>query len=241
MAKKDKEKSFQFLIPELNYKKVKVFVVGTEPLLLSQFPSDVMLEIQRMLERDPRDGKERRKAALPALEHINRARFLNSKNQDCIPSFYFKASMGRAAANLPGNENGKIITKEKFRGAVHMAGGLLPLLSTPFEVDMRPVPGSNKNTRVPSFRPCYQLWGTSFVLEYDHDLLTPERVFTLLMRAGSQCGVGANRIGRGGENGRYRPVTEEAYKAFAEETHKFMEDLKKQKKKTVIDLLLEAS
>jgi len=200
-------------IPGINWKEIRLFILGITSLMFNRFPHETLVGIQETLEKGPEEQKKPRAKALPPAMQAFRALYLDDKERVCVPSWHIKAAMGNAVSMLPGNGMGKILSKAKFRGAVHVLGFKIPLASTPYTINSQMVKSGGKSGgRVPAHRPEFALWALPVTIKFDADLFTPEAVVALLARAGSQCGIGSYRINCNGPHGEFRPGAEREYR-----------------------------
>lgn len=181
---------------------INVEIRGVTPLLIHRFGEQAeQASKTRRIEakvRDPRE--EATKAAYVAKDG----------------TFYFSAFSIPNAMGSAGTNHKATGTRKTLRfvvpSAVRMTTDAITILNgegpaKTFEVDSRPVTIPSTKGRIMRHRPRWDVWGATFEIELDADVLSPEMAHQLLNEAGQSIGIGDFRPEKRGPFGRFRVVS----------------------------------
>lgn len=197
-------------IPALEIRALEITVEALTPLVVNRWSEKAKKWIL-----DSHMGKAKTKLPPKVPEDdFEAAKYLNAKGQDCINTLFFKKAIV-AAARFAGNDvkmtvlRGSVFTrppKGVCTGDPRVStGSLVPLKFSSCEMreDMVRVGGALKGKPDVRFRPQYNDWSCTFVIEYNASMLTDEQIVNLIRLAGFSEGICEWRPSCDGDFGRF--------------------------------------
>jgi hypothetical protein len=130
--------------------------------------------------------------------------YLNDAGQPCIPASNVFRCICNAARFL---DRG---TAEVIAALLIEEADIAISSDAPWTVDARSVRQQGSRERSICYRPCFDHWRLSFVLQVDTGLIDCATAIDLLNLAGRRIGLGDYRTERGGPFGRFEVTNHEA-------------------------------
>lgn len=192
--------------------RIKVDLIGTSPLLMHRFSVKARRELLL-------PSRKKNKSTLQAqLKHDPHAEFreclyLNRDDKTPalfhLPSGMIRQAIASAALDMPGDAR-----KTEILRWIALDDPQINLFGVPkLHMAMARSSGMNRTPDV-RVRPCFPEWACSLSLTYPSQKIVTGGLITLLEGSGMLCGIGDWRQQKGGDFGRFQPVTDSTRKAF---------------------------
>ena len=186
----------------------EVEIKGLTPLLQRKMSEDILMGLLQ----NRKGSKIKVEQDLSPREIAENHVYKNEIGQCVFPADYICGALGTVASDYKqkSSGSGKKTYKSVIKGVVRPTTHILPLLTdqaTPimdFEVDIRA--GTNHNasgSAVAVVRPRFDKWRSSFQIEIDDTIISPDLVHQMLEDAGRRAGLGSYRVSKGGYFGKF--------------------------------------
>ncbi len=178
--------------------RVKVKVQGLTPVIF-QGKGLMKLDVSG-------SGKKSKKYLPPEEEAMHRAHWMGKgkSRQLAIPSVMFYRSLCQAAGDYKDPVNKKKMLTYLFGSTISIEEEMIPLGTDKFEtyIDWVKIP-PRTGAMVEIGRPKLLKWGCEFTMLLDDEVYETKLVHEVLSHSGRNVGIGANRPGLKGSNGKY--------------------------------------
>lgn len=202
-AKKKEEGAIE--IPPIRMGTIELTIEGVSPLIINALSHGVAESLEEGQFSKKAKGP---KAARDRKKEFNAARYLNEGGKDCVRGDSLKHALAGAALLVDGVSRTlaqKILYVKDDMIPIKFKGKL-PRMRRDF-VRVGGKAGKGSGTLMTRYRPEYNPWSCTFLVDYDTDLLSAEQIINLANRAGYQGGIGEWRPSQSGGNfGRFRVV-----------------------------------
>jgi hypothetical protein len=215
-------------LPDFKVQEVKVFLIGTAPLIVHAFPEKArkeMLDKQRKIAKGGRDARD------PYAEmEASRYPLPEPHAGDGFPAIGFKAAAVTACTSLSD------ITKVAARQAFRVSGismdrpgvlegsfvrtALVPLIAKApvMREDVARLSGPGRPPEM-RYRPEYSTWGVELNVSLNPQVISIEQMMTMFDAAGHGVGIGDYRPEKDGDCGTFRVVNEGDFLVWRQEHH----------------------
>jgi len=153
-----------------------------------------------------RNGTKNKKYLPPEEEAKHRAHWTGrgKSKQLAIPSVMFYRSLCQAAGDYKDPRKKARMLTYLLASTVSIEEDMIPLGTAEFEtyIDWVKIP-PRTGAMVEIGRPRLNKWGCAFTMLLDDEAYEPKLVHEVLSHAGRNVGIGANRPGLKGSNGKY--------------------------------------
>ena len=152
-------------------KKIEVTIQGISPLLMHAFP---MVEVKAIEKKTPEEQ----------AEHCS---YRTPENKLYIPGVAIQRCLINAASYSKGKGRASLV---KVAAACLLVEPEYCILKQQkYTIDIRPVVVPATKGRILRYRPRFDKWDCSFVVEYDPDLITEEQLRIIVDDAGRRVGM----------------------------------------------------
>jgi len=184
----------QVSIPKPDHRRLKVTVIGDQPLLSHKFSERCKKAMLAKQQRRANGGKESRDPEMDFKASLYRVD--GEDGEYGFPAAAFKKAMVSACRFVDG------MAMTVARGALHVMGDIIPLAYD--ELKMREdTVVLNGRTRDLRYRGEFRGWSAELTILYDASVVSAEQVGNLLNRAGFGVGVGDWRPEKNGSFGMF--------------------------------------
>jgi len=179
-------------LPPIRVVRTMVKVVGTSTLITHAWSEKAKREMKEKQEKKARTAKEARN---PEAEYLA-ARYIDEKDQHCVPAIAFKSAIVSAARFADD------LKMTVLRGAIFVVGDRLPLNyeRVVMREDMVRIGMGTADLR---YRPEYFGWSVDLPIEFNSQVLSAAQVLHLIKLAGFAVGICEWRPERDGQHGRF--------------------------------------
>lgn len=202
-TKNENSASEVLLVKPVQPRRMQVTIVGKSPLIQHAWTEKAKRQI-----RDKQGGKKtkNREARDPKAEFTG-ATWRMPDGRPAIPAGAIAAAMVNAAHKDLGIEK-TLVRKAVFILPEDKASNLLPLIADEpvMREDMVRIGAGTSDLR---YRPMFENWEVTFMVEFDPDLMQPADIINLLNKAGFGVGLLEWRPQRGGDFGRFEVKADE--------------------------------
>lgn len=203
------------VIPELDFRELRVEIVGTTELICHQFGAKARGEILDRQRGKAKAGRKKKEpvddflATLYTLEEGEVVGDFDDRDPENHPRVFIKggrfgypASAFKKAAVDACTSTGKAITKVMTTQAFYTLGELVEIRGQPrMREDMVRLQGKTPDVR---HRAGFPEWSCALDICYNACVLSPAQIVTMLNLAGRAVGVGEWRSAKGGNKGAFR-------------------------------------
>ena len=203
---------------------IQLNLIGTSPLIVHRFPEKTRKEL---IGKQMQVGKAPREAREPERE-FEESRYRLNDRIDGFPASAFKAAAVTGYVACVDPKNGTrarrgIFVEGFYRRRPGVLDGaiasecLVPLrANAPIMVEhVVRLSGAGRPPEM-RYRPQYDFWAVQLRLRLTTTLISQQEAANLFDLAGHVCGVGENRIDKGGDNGTWRVANEDELEAYCE-------------------------
>lgn len=197
-AAKGKKDEQPIQIPGMKKAQLTITLVGDTPLIVNKWSEKAKQEMrnkQMKLASQAKAAKDPEQCFRDSLYLIDGSTKENPKYG--FPAIAFKSAAVDACSHIAG------ITKVEARGAFHIFQELVEIQGTPtMREDMVRV-GTMSKVADLRYRGEFKQWKTTFTVQYNANVLSPEQIVNLFATAGFAIGVGEWRPEKNGMYGMF--------------------------------------
>jgi hypothetical protein len=206
MAKRVEPKEEMFSIQPLELGQVRMFVLGTSPLVMNRMSKkarEQLLEPDRTMNRAERARTLKHDPAGEFNESIYRCREDGAPTLVHLPNGAFKKAMAQAAIDIPGATKAQIGRLVKIvNPTVHLYGKPFLYMDVVREGGMTKTPNIRTRAKFPR-------WACEITVQYVRTLIREQDIVNLMAAAGIIVGVGDGRTEKGTfDNGSWEIVAQ---------------------------------
>lgn len=208
MKKKETEK--EIILQPIKIKEVEITIEGTTPLIVNNFNEKSRRQIldtqmKKPKEKTPRNPIEDGMRALywltPMPEEFTEEAFEKALKEGA--RFGFPAKGIKASAVSGAYRNGLTKDKVSLYGAFLIPDELIEIKYKNMHIREDYVRIAHGGTDV-RFRPEFDGWSMTFKMQYNENTYSLEQILNFINLGGFSCGLGEQRIEKGGNNGSYK-------------------------------------
>lgn len=208
MKKKETEK--EITLQPIKIKEVEITIEGTTPLIVNNFNEKSRRQIldtqmKKPKEKTPRNPIEDGMRALywltPMPDEFTEESFEKALKEGA--RFGFPAKGIKASAVSGAYRNGLTKDKVSLYGAFLIPEELIEIKYKNMHIREDYVRIAHGGTDV-RFRPEFDGWSMTFKMQYNENTYSLEQILNFINLGGFSCGLGEQRIEKGGNNGSYK-------------------------------------
>ena len=198
-----KAKQSVISVKPINKKYIKFGISGTSPLIQHAWGTKAL----GSMKLTPAERRKQPKLKREPDEEAFQATYYTEDGRYALPGNAFKACLINAAHKDIGLEKTLVrkalFTKNDVAGNNPLNSKVIPFTSCSDPVVQEDLVRVGQGSSDLRYRPRFDEWTATIIMEFDADLLVPEDILNLVSRAGFGAGLCEMRPEKGGEYGRF--------------------------------------